>query len=56
MCGGCNWLNGETIALDGAQALAMGGNFYELRNWTDADWQNARDAIQATNVKDRQGR
>jgi NAD(P)-dependent dehydrogenase (short-subunit alcohol dehydrogenase family) len=56
MSGGCNWLNGETIALDGAQALATGGNFYELRNWTDADWQNARDAIQATNVKDRQGR
>ena len=27
--GGCDWINGETIAMDGAQALATGGNFYE---------------------------
>ncbi len=33
---GCDWLTGETIALDGAQSLATGGNFYELRHWTDA--------------------
>ena len=26
--GGCDWINGETIAMDGAQALATGGNFY----------------------------
>ena len=36
--GGCDWINGETIAMDGGQALAMGGNFYQLRDWTDADW------------------
>ena len=36
--GGCDWINGETIAMDGAQALATGGNFYELRDWSDADW------------------
>ncbi len=30
---GCDWLSGETIAMDGAQALATGGNFYELRKW-----------------------
>ena len=42
--GGCDWINGETIAMDGAQALAMGGNFYQLRDWTDADWTAARDA------------
>ena len=28
--GGCDWINGETIAMDGAQALAMGGNFYRI--------------------------
>lgn len=56
MSGGCDWINGETIAMDGAGALAHGGNFYELRHWTDADWQAARDAIQATNAKDRQAR
>lgn len=56
MSGGCNWLNGETIALDGAQALATGGSFYELRKWTDSDWDAARQAIRKTNVEDRQGR
>ena len=42
--GGCDWINGETIAMDGAQALAMGGNFYQLRDWSDDDWTKARDA------------
>ena len=42
--GGCDWINGETIAMDGAQALATGGNFYELRDWSDADWNTARGA------------
>ncbi len=51
--GGCDWINGETIAMDGAQALAMGGNFYQLRDWTDADWKAARDAIVAQNEKDK---
>ncbi len=54
--GGCDWINGETIAMDGAQALAMGGNFYQLRDWTDADWTQARDAIRAQNEKDRAAR
>lgn len=51
--GGCDWINGETIAMDGGQALATGGNFYELRKWTDADWKAARDAITAQNEKDK---
>lgn len=51
--GGCDWINGETIALDGAQALATGGNFYELRNWSDTDWKTARESIEAQNKKDR---
>ena len=41
--GGCDWINGETIAMDGAQALATGGNFYEMREWSDADWERARE-------------
>jgi NAD(P)-dependent dehydrogenase (short-subunit alcohol dehydrogenase family) len=51
--GGCDWLTGQTIALDGGQSLATGGNFYELRHWSDAQWQAARDAIKAQNDKDR---
>ena len=54
--GGCDWISGETIAMDGAQALASGGNFYELREWSDADWQQARDAISKQNEKDRAAR
>ena len=54
--GGCGWINGETIALDGAQALAAGGNFYNLRSWNDADWNAARDAIKAQNDKDKASR
>src|ERR1700730_9713416 len=51
--GGCDWINGETIAMDGGQALAMGGNFYQLRDWSDADWTQARESIKAQNEKDR---
>jgi len=54
--GGCDWINGETIAMDGAQALATGGNFYQLRDWTDADWNQAREQIKAQNEKDRAAR
>lgn len=54
--GGCDWINGETIAMDGAQALAMGGNFYQLRDWSDDDWNAARDAIMAQNNKDKAAR
>jgi NAD(P)-dependent dehydrogenase (short-subunit alcohol dehydrogenase family) len=53
---GCRWLNGETIAMDGAQALATGGSFYELRAWGDAEWQAARDAIKVQNDKDKTSR
>src|ERR1700743_4010258 len=54
--GGCDWINGETIAMDGAQALATGGNFYQLRDWADADWNEARESIKAQNEKDRAAR
>jgi NAD(P)-dependent dehydrogenase (short-subunit alcohol dehydrogenase family) len=54
--GGCDWINGETIAMDGAQALAMGGTFYQLRDWSDDDWNKARDSIKAQNEKDRAAR
>jgi len=54
--GGCDWINGETIAMDGGQALAMGGNFYQLRDWGDEDWVKARESIKAQNEKDRVAR
>jgi hypothetical protein len=39
--------------MDGANALATGGNFYELRNWSDADWRAARERIEAQNAQDK---
>jgi NAD(P)-dependent dehydrogenase (short-subunit alcohol dehydrogenase family) len=51
--GQCDWLTGQSIFMDGAHALATGGNFYELRKWSDADWKQARDLIEAQNAKDK---
>jgi NAD(P)-dependent dehydrogenase (short-subunit alcohol dehydrogenase family) len=53
MSDGCEWLSGETIAMDGAEALATGGNFYQLRQWGDAEWKAAREAIQAVTARDK---
>jgi NAD(P)-dependent dehydrogenase (short-subunit alcohol dehydrogenase family) len=53
---GCEWLNGETITVDGAQHLVSAGGFYDLREWDDEQWRTARDAIRATNDKDRAAR
>jgi NAD(P)-dependent dehydrogenase (short-subunit alcohol dehydrogenase family) len=51
--GQCDWLTGQSIMMDGANALATGGNFYELRNWSDTDWRTAREHIEAQNRKDK---
>ena len=51
--GQCDWLTGQSIMMDGGNALATGGSFYELRDWSDADWQAARQRIEAQNSKDR---
>ena len=56
MADGCDWLTGQMIAMDGAQSLATGGNFYALREWDDERWQAARDQIRAQNEKDRKQR
>ena len=53
---GCEWLTGQTIALDGAAYLAGAGGFFDLRAWSDADWQRARAMIKARNDQDRAGR
>ena len=47
------YVNGQTIAIDGAAWQATGGNFSRLREWGDGQWAAARDAIQSTNAKDR---
>ena len=54
--GQCDWLTGQSIMMDGGSALATGGNFYELRSWSDDDWRVARERIEAQNAKDRAAR
>ena len=54
--GQCDWLTGQSIMMDGGSALATGGNFYELRSWSDDDWRQARERIEAQNAKDRAAR
>jgi NAD(P)-dependent dehydrogenase (short-subunit alcohol dehydrogenase family) len=56
MSGGCDWLTGQLIHMDGGNHLATGGNFYALRDWTDEMWQQARERIEAQNAKDRSQR
>jgi NAD(P)-dependent dehydrogenase (short-subunit alcohol dehydrogenase family) len=53
MAGGCEWLTGQTIALDGAAYLAGAGTFFDLRAWTTEDWQRARERIKAQDEKDK---
>jgi NAD(P)-dependent dehydrogenase (short-subunit alcohol dehydrogenase family) len=58
MAEGCEWLTGETIAIDGGGYLATGsgGYFTELDQLSDADWEKMRAMIKAQNDKDRAGR
>ena len=56
MADGCEWLTGETIAIDGAGYLANGGSFADLDKLSDADWERMRALIKSQNDKDRAGR
>jgi len=51
--GQCDWLTGQSIFMDGGHALATGGNFFELRQWSDEQWKQAREAIEKQNAKDK---
>lgn len=53
---GSPYINGQTIAIDGAQYQATGGNFANLASWSDGDWQRARQSIEQKNAADRQQR
>ncbi|KQW73357.1 short-chain dehydrogenase [Phenylobacterium sp. Root77] len=50
------YVNGQTIAIDGAAWQASGGNFSRLTGWGESEWAAAKEAIQATNAKDRAAR
>lgn len=46
---GNTWLNGQTITLDGGDALANGAYFTDYQFWTDDDWANARQMAKSAN-------
>jgi NAD(P)-dependent dehydrogenase (short-subunit alcohol dehydrogenase family) len=50
---GGEYINGQTIAIDGGRYLAGEGGFNRLSAWGDAEWEAARDAIKGSNEKDR---
>ncbi|WOC13251.1 SDR family oxidoreductase [Gordonia sp. MP11Mi] len=43
----CDYLTGQTIAMDGGQMLAGPGTFAGLTSLTDADWKQVRETTQA---------
>lgn len=53
---GSEYVNGQTIAIDGGHYQASGANFSNLATWTDADWAQARSSITKQDAKDRQRR
>jgi NAD(P)-dependent dehydrogenase (short-subunit alcohol dehydrogenase family) len=50
---GSEYVNGQTIAIDGGQYNASGGNFSRMTEWGDDQWQAVKDMIKSTNEKDR---
>ena len=56
MADGCEYLTGQTIALDGAQYLSGGGTFSQLSKMSEDDWADIRSMIKKTNDSDKQKR
>jgi NAD(P)-dependent dehydrogenase (short-subunit alcohol dehydrogenase family) len=50
---GCDYLTGQTIAIDGGQHLAGPGTFADLAGMTDAQWRAAREAIHESTQRER---
>jgi len=53
MARGADFINGQTIAIDGGQHLMNGGSFHRLSEWDEAQWEAARESIRGANEKDR---
>ncbi len=50
---GCDYLTGQTIAIDGGQHLAGPGTFADLSTMSDAQWRAAREAIMKSSDRDK---
>jgi len=56
MADGCDYLTGQTIAIDGAQYLTGGGTFSNLDKLSDDEWEQIRTMIRSSNTKDKADR
>jgi NAD(P)-dependent dehydrogenase (short-subunit alcohol dehydrogenase family) len=56
MADGCDYLTGQTVAIDGGLHLATGGNFASLAKLGDSEWERIRAAIRSANEKDKSQR
>lgn len=56
LSGGCDYLTGQTIAIDGGQHLAGPGTFADLTAMSDAQWLTARETIRASSDQDKAAR
>jgi NAD(P)-dependent dehydrogenase (short-subunit alcohol dehydrogenase family) len=56
MSDGCSYITGDTISIDGGHHLAAPSTFVGLSKLSPADWQRAREAIQASVQKEKQAR
>jgi NAD(P)-dependent dehydrogenase (short-subunit alcohol dehydrogenase family) len=56
MSDGCNYLTGQTIAIDGAHHLAGHNTFAGLSSLSEQDWHDAREAIKSSVAKEKQQR
>ena len=56
MADGCDYLTGQTIAIDGAQYLTGGGTFSKLDKLSDEDWEQMSAMIRSSNNKDKANR
>jgi NAD(P)-dependent dehydrogenase (short-subunit alcohol dehydrogenase family) len=53
---GCDYLTGQTIAIDGGQHLAQPGTFADLNRLSDEQWDSAREAIQESTARQKADR
>jgi NAD(P)-dependent dehydrogenase (short-subunit alcohol dehydrogenase family) len=53
MADGCDYLTGQTIAIDGAAFGAGGGNFSRLSKLSQEEWDGMREMIRSANDKDK---
>jgi NAD(P)-dependent dehydrogenase (short-subunit alcohol dehydrogenase family) len=56
MSDGCSYITGDTISIDGGHHLAAPSTFAGLSKLSPADWQRAREAIQASVRKEKETR